>query len=110
MFNHSVTSEKILKVQADKRRAERVSSAFSGAVTADGKFLCHCVIKDVSNTGMRLHAPKGIQLPNEFEIKTPAIPNLLHVRLQWQAGQYFGVIFMKIEDAPEKSEELKQAG
>jgi len=91
-----VTKEKILKVQANKRRAERVSSAFSGAVMVQGEFLCHCVIKDVSNTGMRIHAPKEVDLPDEFDIKTPAVASMLSVRIQWQKGQYHGVTFQNL--------------
>lgn len=93
MFQQTVTSEKILKVQADKRRAERVKSAFSGAISSESGFICHCVIKDVSNTGMRLSVPKGTELPEEFYVKTPAVPDLLEVQQQWQKGDNFGVTF-----------------
>ncbi len=110
MFNHPVTTAKILKVQADKRRAERISSAFSGAVSVNGEFQCHCVIKDVSTSGMRLHLPVSSDLPDEFDIKAPAVPDLMRVRKQWEKGPYLGVSFVNLVDDSPESGDIQQAG
>lgn len=93
MFRHSVAADKILKVQADKRRSERVRSAFSGAISVNEEFICHCVIRDVSNDGMRLSVQTDVDLPEEFDVKTPAVREVLHVKMQWQKGDHFGVLF-----------------
>ena len=97
MHQQSITNEKILKVQADKRRAERVNSAFSGALSVEGEFVCHCVIKNVSNTGMRIQVPNKTELPDEFEVKTPAVPTHMRVVKRWNKGSHYGVTFIKEE-------------
>lgn len=84
--------QRVLKVLATKRNAERVRSSFSGAVITDEGFVCHCVITDVSNTGMQLSLPKGTEIPDQFKIKTPAIPEVLLVSKAWVTGDNMGVV------------------
>lgn len=83
---------RVLKVLATKRKAERVKSSFSGAVLTNEGFVCHCVIIDVSTSGMQLSLPKGMQLPDQFMIKTPAIPETLNVSQAWITGNNMGVV------------------
>jgi len=84
--------QRVLKVLATKRKAERVKSTFSGAVLTPEGFVCHCVITDVSSTGMQLALPKGTKLPDQFMIKTPAIPETLNVSQAWVTGDNMGVV------------------
>jgi len=80
---------------ADKRRAHRVKSAFSAFIHKDDMFYCHCVIKDVSEIGMRLSVPPGFDLPETFEVKTPAIPQPITVKREWKNGACeIGVSFL----------------
>ena len=89
--------QRVLKVLATKRKAERVKSSFSGAVLTDEGFVCHCVITDVSNTGMQLALPKGTELPEQFKIKTPAVAETLNVKQAWLVGTNMGVIIDTLE-------------
>jgi hypothetical protein len=91
--------QRALKVLATKRKAERVKSSFSGAVIVDGEFVCHCVIADVSNTGMQLAVPKNTNLPDEFAVKTPAVQETLNVKTAWVNGNNVGVIIMNEDGA-----------
>ena len=76
---------------AEKRVAERVQSAFSGVLIVNEAFLCHCVLKDVSETGMRLELADSVEVPAEFHVKTTVLPELLPVSLVWQNGKSIGV-------------------
>lgn len=89
--------QKVLKVLATKRQAERVKSSFSGAVLTKEGFVCHCVITDVSSTGMQLSLPKGTELPQQFLIKTPAVPETLVVNQAWVTGDNMGVVIASVE-------------
>ncbi len=84
--------QRVLKVLATKRKAERVKSSFSGAVLTKEGFVCHCVITDVSATGMQLSLPKGTKLPDQFMIKTPAVAETLNVSQAWITGNNMGVV------------------
>jgi len=84
--------QRVLNILATKRKAERIKSSFSGAVLTNEGFVCHCVITDVSSTGMQLSLPKGTELPEQFMLKTPAIPETLNVKQAWVTGVNMGVV------------------
>jgi len=90
--NFGQGQQKALKVLATKRKAERIKSSYSGAVLTDQGFVCHCVITDVSSTGMQLSLPKGTELPELFKLKTPALPETLVVRQAWYVGTNMGIV------------------
>ena len=87
------------KILANKRRADRVDSLFSGAITADGLFYSHCVIKDVSTTGMRITMSDDVELPDVFEIKVATIDNPMRVRVAWRRGCDMGVHSVEVDEA-----------
>jgi len=89
--------QRVLNILATKRNAERVKSNFSGAVLTKEGFVCHCVITDVSSTGMQLALPKGTELPDLFMLKTPAIPETLTVKQAWVTGTNMGVVIEMID-------------
>lgn len=89
--------QRVLKVLATKRKAERIKSSFSGAVITDDGFVCHCVITDVSTSGMQLALPKGTKLPDQFMIKTPAVDETLNVSKAWVTGDNMGVVIDAVE-------------
>jgi len=95
-FEHAVS-----KIMADKRDTERVSAVFSGIVMNQGVFVCHCVIRDVSQTGMRLEFDRKDNMLDDFEIKTPALPDSLKVRSMWKKNKAMGVEFV-FEDQQEE--------
>ncbi|MDJ0614466.1 MAG: PilZ domain-containing protein [Rhizobiaceae bacterium] len=80
---------------ADKRDAKRVKSVFSASLHHDGMFYAHCIIKDVSSTGMKLQLNNKVDLPEEFEVKTPAMTETVLVRRAWTRGNEYGVEFIQ---------------
>lgn len=91
--------QKALKVLATKRKAERVKSSYSGAILTEEGFVCHCVITNVSNTGMQLSLPKGTELPEIFNLKTPALSEVLVVKKAWYIGTNMGVVIESVIEA-----------
>ena len=102
-MQQSAHSTLVSKIMANKRDSERVKSAFTGSIHADGLFYSHCIIRDVSNSGMKLEVPVQIDLPEQFEIKTPAMPETLPVRQAWRKHKEVGVEYLPImENGSEK--------
>ncbi len=91
-------SNAVSKILANKRAAERVKSTFSGSILINGQFSSHCIIRDVSSSGMRIEVQENYELPNEFSVKTPAMPELLTVKQAWQKRKEFGVEFVAVEE------------
>ena len=87
------------KILANKRQADRIDSLFSGAVTAEGLFYSHCVIKDVSTTGMRITMSDDVELPDVFEIKVATVDNPMRVRVAWRRGCDMGVHSIEADEA-----------
>ncbi len=79
------------KILAEKRSKDRVESAFSAAVLVDEKFLCHCIVKDVSSSGLKLQIEKGAKIPKQFTLKLASLKNLIIVEKQWSNGNHIGV-------------------
>ncbi|MGI9351874.1 MAG: PilZ domain-containing protein [Rhizobiaceae bacterium] len=88
----------ISKIMANKRESERVKSAFTGSIHADGLFYSHCIIRDVSNSGMKLEVSAQIELPEQFEVKTPAMQGSLPVRQAWRKHKEVGVEYLPLAD------------
>lgn len=96
-FQGTQISPAVAKIMADKREAKRVKSIFSASLHHDGMFYAHCVIKDVSATGMKLKLNSQADLPEQFEVKTPAMKESVHVRKAWARGDEYGVEFVQAE-------------
>lgn len=105
MLQPNYLSRTVSKIMSDKRDCERVRAAFSGIVMKDGEFVCHCIIRDVSITGMRLEFPDKNKMPDLFEIKTPAMPDVLEVRSVWKKNKEMGVEFLLAEAQEEVAPE-----
>lgn len=93
----SQLSTTVAKIMADKRAAKRVRATFSASLHSDGMFFAHCVIVDVSITGMKLRLQEEIELPERLEIRTPAMPETLKVELAWANGREFGVRYVPVQ-------------
>lgn len=96
-FQGTEISPLVAKIMADKRDAKRVKSIFSASLHHDGMFYAHCVIKDVSSTGMKLKLNTPVELPEEFEVKTPAMSETVSVRRAWARGDEYGVEFVQLD-------------
>ncbi|MEM9331637.1 MAG: PilZ domain-containing protein [Pseudomonadota bacterium] len=96
-------SSTVSKILANKRAAERVRSTFTASIHAEDLFYCHCIIRDVSNTGMKLEIQQEIDLPESFIVKTPAMTETLMVRLAWRKRKEIGVEFVSVQQ--EETEE-----
>jgi len=79
------------KILADKRRADRIEATFSAAILLDEQFACHCVVKDVSSSGLKLELEKSTKLPKQFTLKLASLKNTIIVEQQWRYGNYMGV-------------------
>jgi len=79
------------KILAEKRRTERVKAAFSAAILVNGEFVCHCIVKDVSTSGLKLQLEKMHKLPNEFTLKLSSLKSPIVVSQQWKSGKMIGV-------------------
>ena len=108
--NQQSASSIVSKIMAEKRSTARVRSTFSGVVLSDNEFISHCVIKDVSETGMRIELADRTSLPDNFEIKTPVLPDTLPVRLIWQKQTLAGIEFVIESDASSEDELQAAAG
>jgi hypothetical protein len=82
------------RIMAEKRDAKRVKAVFSASVHTEEGFLSHCVIKDVSNTGMQLKFTNGLDLPDNFHVKTPAMNEMIPVQVAWTKRDTCGVSFI----------------
>lgn len=87
---------------AEKRDNDRVKSSFSAIVSVEGIFHSHCIIRDVSETGMRLEFTDMPSLEERFEIRTPALPETVHVRKAWHQHKTMGVEFVAEDHNPEE--------
>jgi len=79
------------KILAEKRRTDRIDSTFSAAILVDEQFVCHCIVKDISSSGLKLQLEKGNKVPAEFTLKLASLKNPLVVQKQWSHGDYMGV-------------------
>ncbi len=101
-----VLAHAVSKIMAEKRDNERVKSAFSAIVSQSGEFCCHCIIRDVSQNGMRLEFAEASKLTGAFEIRTPAMPELLDVKCAWKSNKLMGVEFVVSDD--KQAEDVEQ--
>ena len=97
-------SPAIAKIMADKRDSKRVKSVFSASIHFEGQFYCHCVIQDVSATGMKLKLQQLVDLPDIFEVTTPAVSESITVKKAWVKGEEVGVEYIEIPKAEEEIE------
>jgi len=79
------------KILAEKRRTDRIEASFSAAAFVDEAFVCHCVVKDVSSSGLKLRLQKGTKLPNQFTLKLASLKSPIVVEKQWKSGNDIGV-------------------
>ncbi|MEM7215040.1 MAG: PilZ domain-containing protein [Pseudomonadota bacterium] len=105
MLQQTNLSSAVSKILANKRDSERVKSTFSASIYAQNAFQCHCIIRDVSNSGMKLEVQRDIQLEEEFEIKTPAMPEVVTVRMAWRRYNEVGVEFLAVHQ-PQAEQDL----
>ncbi|MEO0329188.1 MAG: PilZ domain-containing protein [Pseudomonadota bacterium] len=93
-----ITKNAIAKIMAEKRIATRVKSTFSASIFCEGEFETHCVIKDVSESGMRLELAEKVSLPDEFDVRTTVMAETMSVRQVWEKYNSIGVEFISIEE------------
>ena len=98
-------SRPVSKILTDKRFTDRVDANFSAVIMEDGEFISHCIIRDVSVTGMKIDMPERKILPERIEMKTPAVPDLLHLKVAWQSGKSVGAAFADPVEAEDETNE-----
>ena len=94
MYQGTSVSNAVAKIMAEKRDTKRVKAIFSASIYANEAFVCHCVIQDVSNTGMKLKLSDKADIPTSFQVKTPSMPEMISVEMAWSKGDTLGVRFV----------------
>lgn len=79
---------------SNRRLAIRTNCSILASIKLNGVLICDCVIKDISETGMRLYTGTGSWLPNNFETHIPEFEAVLKVRKEWTTDEYLGVSFV----------------
>lgn len=108
-YDDLIAASAAAKILAEKRASARVRAKFSASVFSEGEFLGHCIIEDVSEVGMRLELEAKMDLPDEFEVRTPAMPELVRVRVIWSKNKTMGVEFLADEQSGSADEAEKIA-
>jgi hypothetical protein len=75
-----------------------------GASTID------CVVRDISETGVRLEVPVSVALPTEFDLRIPHRNKTFKVALARRSGSILGGKFIGAPSAPASSPETSSAG
>ena len=101
-------SQAVSKIMANKRDSERVEAIFSAIIMEEGEFVCHCIIRDVSVTGMKLELTDGTKIPDFFELKTPAMPEVVTMKTAWRQGNNAGAEFYHPSEEPVEEAEAEE--
>lgn len=56
--------------------------------------IADCVIKDFSDSGMRLYKPLKIWIPAVFTLKSSSFPNPIKVQRVWENSEHIGVKYI----------------
>ena len=75
----------------EARKALRHDTTLSASIKFEDTKLCDCVIKDVSETGMRLYVPRVAWLPVNFQICSQVFQRPVSVRKIWMCNESVGV-------------------
>ncbi len=78
----------------DQRKAARLNCCIPGLLKIDGVPVGDCVIKDMSETGMRIYVPAGLWLPSKFEIEASPFDQPMKVSRSWSSRDLVGVQFL----------------
>src|SRR3954469_4403291 len=82
---------------ANRRPERRASTLLSGVVsTLDGSVEYDCTIRDLSESGARIAAPKRAALPDEFYLMHVKDRIAYHVKVAWRSEGDIGVQFVSV--------------
>jgi hypothetical protein len=70
---------------------------FGNAVIRGPNLHADCVIRDLSASGAKIEVPSSVQLPDEFNLLLAEANTSRHVLLKWQAGDFAGVAFARMD-------------
>ena len=92
----------------DRRQSERLPSILEGRIVL-GRDAPHlqCTLRDISSTGARIWLPAAIELPQQFELRIPALEQTMPVQLMWSNGKTHGVMFQEeLQGLPANSDDV----
>lgn len=78
---------------SNRRIKTRTNCSIPATIKHNGLCLGDCVIKDISETGMRLFAPSAHWVPQDFEIHSSTFDGVLLVTKMWVETEHIGVSF-----------------
>ncbi len=80
----------------ERRSRKRWHSILKGQIISlDQAPLTECTVRDLSDTGARIHLREVSQLPPEFHLEIRRRGLRVHSRLTWSQGTNHGVIFLE---------------
>lgn len=91
----------------DKRVAQRVQ-VLGHAQILGRTGAINCVVRDLSDTGVKLGVSSQVRLPAEFDLRFVQRRLTLRVQVRWRTGEHVGVAFCEPEKAPTVSRSAKQ--
>jgi hypothetical protein len=91
------------KVEARDKRVAPRTRVLGHAKIVSPKGHVYCVVRDLSDTGARLGVCRKVRLPPTFVLWFVKRNLRLHVRLRWREGDYAGVSFAMLQQAPKSA-------
>lgn len=77
------------------RRERRLSTVLPGVIAAlDGSAEHDCTIRDLSESGARVKAPKGAALSDEFYLMHMKERTAYHAKVVWRFDGFMGLRFL----------------
>jgi hypothetical protein len=78
--------------KAPERRIDhRELCSLPASISLNDMFICHCAIKDISVSGLRLFVPSASWLPHEFTLESKALGMKARVSTRWKNADEVGV-------------------
>lgn len=79
--------------ELNRRFSERQHLTVLGRIYFNGAVVCECLVKDVSQDGMRLYLSKQQWIPGKFEVFCDIFEKPVCVTRKWMNGQDVGTVF-----------------
>lgn len=98
---------------SEKRLQARARSFLKGRIVFSNKATSvDCVVRNISDTGAKLHVSESVTIPEQFELYIPQRDETLRARLKWRREDEVGVAFLTAgkvdEPSPDVSARLRE--
>ena len=98
---------------SEQRTRARARSFLKGRIVFGNKATTRdCVVRNISETGAKLHVSDSVTIPDQFDLHIPQRDETLRSRLKWRRADEVGVAFTSAartdEVSPEVSARLRE--